>query len=619
MVGRYENMTTVILPMDVVFLLYGLAFLGMGLVILVRYDDHSRPELGNTLWLLAAFGFLHGFREWMDLWRAVHGDGPGQPQARALLLLLSFLPLLEFGRRLLRESLDRPPWLTAPWSPVLAAGAALGLGLGGPSWPLSLEIWSRLLCGLPGGLMSALGLWLYCRRRIVWTDQTPERRLILWSGRIAAGSFALYAAAGGLIGPQGPVALAALINQTRFLALTGLPIQLVRAACAVAAAVSIGFLMRIFLIEARQRLLDSNRRLAESESRFRLMTESVEDYALFMLDPEGCVMSWNAGAKRMKGYEENEILGRSLACFYTPDDLAAGKPQTLLAEAVARGWAEDMGWRLRRDGSRFQADVVLSAIRDPAGTLLGFTKVTRDITQRVMLEDRLRRSNQDLQRFAEVTAHHLQEPAARLARYADRLTGLLAGRLDDPEARLALDFIGQQARRQKALLRDVQRYLAADQPRGEISAIDVAALLTRLTGAMAARIAATGAVIDLGALPPVLLDRPRLLDLFEVALDNALTYAAPARNGAPPLRIAVHGEERAGGVRYCIDDNGPGIESQYRERVFRVFERLTGDGEGTGIGLAIVRRVAESIGGTAAIAVSPEGGCRLILDLPAKS
>ncbi len=604
-------------PMDVVFLLYGLAFLAMGLVIVLRYDDHSHPELGRALWLLAAFGFLHGFREWMDLWRAVHGDGPDQPQARALLLLLSFLPLLDFGRRLIRIAGGPPRWLTAPWLLAAPVGAALLLGLGTAPWPLALEIWARLLCGLPGSLLTGLGLALYCRRCIAWVESLPDRRLILWSGNVAAGSFVLYAVAGGLIGPAGPAALAPWINQTLFQALTGMPVQVVRAACAVTAATSIGILMRIFLIEARQRLLETNRRLAASESRLRLMTENVEDYAILMLDPEGRVMSWNNGAKRLKGYEEAEILGRSIAAFYPSAAIAAGRPAQLLAEAEARGHTEDMGWRLRKDGGRFLADVVISAIRDETGRLLGFTKVTRDITERVALEDKLRQSSQDLQRFTEVTAHHLQEPAARIARYADRLTSLLAGRLEDPDARLALDFIGRQARRQKALLSDVQRYLAADQPRGTITALETGTVLSEVVAALAERITAAGAEVRSGDLPPVRLDRPRLIDLLEVALDNALLHARPSGAAAPALRISVHGERRETRVRLYIDDNGPGIEPHYRAQVFRVFERLTGDGEGTGIGLAIARRVTESVGGSAVIADAPGGGCRLMLDLPA--
>ncbi|MBF0562716.1 MAG: hypothetical protein HQL37_11985 [Alphaproteobacteria bacterium] len=219
----------------------------------------------------------------------------------------------------------------------------------------------------------------------------------------------------------------------------------------------------------------------------------------------------------------------------------------------------------------------------------------------------------ELQRFAEITAHHLQEPAGRIARYAERLAAQLSGRLDDPEARLSLEYIGQQARHQKNLLRDVQRYLASGQPRGEVKAVDVRAAVAKILDRMAVRINTAGVEVTLGDLPAALIDTPRLMDLFEVALDNALSYG----RGSQSLRIAVEGRHLGERVRYSVSDNGPGIEADFRERVFRVFERLTTTGEGTGIGLAILRRVAESTGGRAWVEEAPGGGCRILFDLPA--
>jgi signal transduction histidine kinase len=238
----------------------------------------------------------------------------------------------------------------------------------------------------------------------------------------------------------------------------------------------------------------------------------------------------------------------------------------------------------------------------------------------------------DLRRFSEITAHHLQEPARRMASYAERLGTQLAGKLDDPEARLSLDFIGQQARYQQNMLRDIARYLAADQPRGKLALTDarqtVAALLARTQD----RIRTAGAEITVGELPPAWIDAPRLADLFEIVLDNALQHGSaesrrwrdgtPERNAASPaaapLHITLDGERVGTLVRYRVSDNGPGIEAQYRERVFRAFERLQSGGEGTGIGLAIVRRIAESCGGRAWIEETPGGGCCVVFELSTK-
>lgn len=238
----------------------------------------------------------------------------------------------------------------------------------------------------------------------------------------------------------------------------------------------------------------------------------------------------------------------------------------------------------------------------------------------------LARSSADLQRFAEVTAHHLQEPVRRIASFAERLSAQLAGRLADPEAQLSLHFIDQQARRMKVLLGDVERYLAADQPRGTIAMTDANALVARVLDGLAGRIAAAGAVVALGDLPRAWIDAPRLTDLFEVTLDNALLYGVAAGGrradgawGAAPAgarrHIGIAGERQGALVRYRVTDNGPGIAAQYRERVFRVFERLAPAGEETGIGLAIVRRIAENCGGRAWIEETPGGGCCVLFEI----
>ncbi len=126
--------------------------------------------------------------------------------------------------------------------------------------------------------------------------------------------------------------------------------------------------------------------LQDSEQRFRLLVEAVQDYAIFMLDPDGHVQNWNSGAKRIKGYESSEIIGKHFSCFYPEEDLRNGKPQWELQVAAKEGRFEDEGWRVRKDGSKFWANVTITAIRDEAGKLIGFGKVTRDFTERMQLQ-----------------------------------------------------------------------------------------------------------------------------------------------------------------------------------------------------------------------------------------
>ena len=131
------------------------------------------------------------------------------------------------------------------------------------------------------------------------------------------------------------------------------------------------------------------------EQQFRLLVASVKDYAIFILDPEGHVRSWNAGAQQIKGYLAHEVIGKPISIFYTPEDMAAGKPGALLDAALAEGRVEDEGWRVRKNGSRFWADVVITALRDSSGRLQGFGKVTRDLTARKDAEEKVRRSEED--------------------------------------------------------------------------------------------------------------------------------------------------------------------------------------------------------------------------------
>jgi len=149
-------------------------------------------------------------------------------------------------------------------------------------------------------------------------------------------------------------------------------------------------LRAIAQLQQRAQVLESKLTLQESEDRFRLLIEGVQDYAIFMLDPDGRVRNWNKGAKRIKGYDSAEIIGKHFSCFYPEEDLRNGKPQWELEVAAKEGRFEDEGWRVRKDGSRFWANVIITAIRDDAGKLIGFGKVTRDFTERMQLERTLR-------------------------------------------------------------------------------------------------------------------------------------------------------------------------------------------------------------------------------------
>jgi PAS domain S-box-containing protein len=157
-------------------------------------------------------------------------------------------------------------------------------------------------------------------------------------------------------------------------------------------------LRSITYLQHKAQVLENQLALRQSETRFRLLVEAVQDYAIFMLDPDGRVSNWNAGAERIKGYKAAEIIGKHFSCFYPEEDLRSGKPQWELEVATKTGRFEDEGWRLRKDGSKFWANVIITAVRDETGKLIGFAKITRDITEKMLAQRELQQASKVLEK-----------------------------------------------------------------------------------------------------------------------------------------------------------------------------------------------------------------------------
>jgi signal transduction histidine kinase len=222
-------------------------------------------------------------------------------------------------------------------------------------------------------------------------------------------------------------------------------------------------------------------------------------------------------------------------------------------------------------------------------------------------------SHAELQRFAEVSAHHLQEPTRRLVAYAQRLRLRLGNRLEDEEALQALMYIEQSSVRMRDLVQDIEHYLSAGVPRGPVVMQDTALVLADLTQRLAHRLAAANATMETDTLPIILMDKSRLINLLEILLDNALVHKRPDTE----THIRVSGGQREAMTYLRVEDNGPGIPEAYRQRVFEVFECLAvKPGGGTGIGLAVARRIVESQGGKIAIETSTLGGAAVVFELP---
>jgi PAS domain S-box-containing protein len=337
------------------------------------------------------------------------------------------------------------------------------------------------------------------------------------------------------------------------------------------------------------------------------LVESLEDYAVFLLDVDGHVLTWNPGVERIKGYTAREILGEHFSVFYTHEDRARGLPQQALENALREGSHESLGWRVRKGGGRFWADVTLTTLRDDDGNLVGFGKVTRDLTQ-------LRMAQEELEMFASSAAHDLQEPLRTISGFAELLRRRHGAELQ-PEANEFVDHITSAAERMQRLIGDLLAF--ARSGGGPVEGEPIA--MARAVDAVIEHLA--GAIFDRGlavrtSLPPdavVIAEKRGVEQILQNLLSNALKHANPERP-----EVTVVAERDGADWRVEITDNGPGIPADQREQIFEPFTQLRRDEfGGTGLGLAICRRIVTLHGGAIGVDVAPGGGSRFWFTLPA--
>jgi PAS domain S-box-containing protein len=336
--------------------------------------------------------------------------------------------------------------------------------------------------------------------------------------------------------------------------------------------------------------------LRESEERFRLLVEGVQEYAIFRLDPEGKVASWNRGAEMIKGYAASEIIGSHFSCFYPPDAILQGKPAWELEMATRYGSVEEEGWRVRKDGSRFWANVVITALRDKEGNLRGFAKVTRDMTVRRRVEE-LEQADRQKDEFLALIAHELRNPLAPIRTALDVLR-----RRDVPAP--ALGQAGRIAERQ---LRHMARLLddLLDVSRIREGRIELRKEFLNVSTLMRAAAAAARPLMD-ERQHDFVVDEPaneiwvegdhvRLEQVLGNLLNNAAKYTDPGG------KIRLSAEKNDGDVLIRVQDTGIGIEPMMVSRVFDLFvqaERRTElSAGGIGIGLSLVKKLVELHGG----------------------
>ncbi|HAY07134.1 MAG TPA: histidine kinase [Hyphomonas sp.] len=344
--------------------------------------------------------------------------------------------------------------------------------------------------------------------------------------------------------------------------------------------------------------------LREGEERFRLVIEGVRDYGIFALDPSGYVTSWNTGAERIKGWPAEEILGQHFSRFY-PEETRSFLPATILSRAANEGTAEDEGWRLRKDGGRFWANVVVTALRDDTGALRGFAKVTRDITERRRSEDALRIAREEAvaanlakSEFLSRTSHELRTPMSAILGFAQVLE------LDEAtmtvDQRSAVGQILKAGRHLLSLIDELLDITSIEAGGAALTLTDVPLeeVISEASDLASPMLTAAGLELFVDCPAPALTiraDRRRTVQVLLNLLSNAAKYA---RNGR---RVDVRFRVEEAWIKFEILDEGPGVDPASISRLFTPFDRLgrhkLRGTEGTGLGLALSKRLVEAMGG----------------------
>jgi PAS domain S-box-containing protein len=368
--------------------------------------------------------------------------------------------------------------------------------------------------------------------------------------------------------------------------------------------------------------------LRESEERFRLLVSSVADYAIFLLDPDGTVASWNLGAERLKGYRADEIVGQHFSRFYTDEDRRNDVPGNGLRHAIEHGRWESEGWRVRRDGSRFWAHVVITALHGPDGRHRGFAKVTRDLTDRKRSEDALRgileREREATARLREldrvknelvtVVAHDLRAPVGVVESFLFLLREDWAIM---PEAE-KLELLDRAAVRLEAIgafvddVFDLARIEAGELGVTTVE-VDLAVVVEQVLADAAVSSPGREIAAEIEPGSVVLGDELRIWQVLANLVSNALKFS-PSHE---PITITT---ARDGGeVVVAVRDRGPGIPADQHDLLFQRFVRLPGsdDAPGSGIGLFIARSLVEAQGGRMWIDSTPGSGSTFSFRLPA--
>jgi PAS domain S-box-containing protein len=355
---------------------------------------------------------------------------------------------------------------------------------------------------------------------------------------------------------------------------------------------------------------EADDRLRMSEERYHRMIAEVQDYAIILLSPEGIIENWNAGAENIKGYKASEIIGKSFEIFYTLGDRSDGLPGRLLNEAKRNGKAAHQGWRIRKDGTKFWGSITITALHSKNNAIIGFSKVTRDLTQQKIAEDKmiaytseLEIQKSELEQFAYVASHDLQEPLRKIQTFSE----LIRDNIDDK------DFVDRyfkkldlSAIRMSDLIKSLLNYSHLTNPSEELAMteVDLNDVIADTILDFELLISEKKSTIKIESLPTVKGNATQLGQVFSNIISNALKFS----QANPVIKLSskiVSRDQIAEAPKtlnnktyhqVIIEDNGIGFEEEYSKLIFTLFQRLNGKQEyaGTGIGLALCKKIMDN-------------------------
>lgn len=367
------------------------------------------------------------------------------------------------------------------------------------------------------------------------------------------------------------------------------------------------------------------------QQRFRLLVEGVRDYAIYMLDVEGRVVTWNAGAEHIERYRADEILGQHLSTFFTPEDVQRGVPEQTLREAEELGEVATEGWRIRKDGSRFWSRGIVTALRNETGKLVGFSKIAHDITKQKQSEEEIRRLNRDLEQrvrdrtaqlevsnkeleaFSYSVSHDLRAPLRHIMGYVEILQTETPTSLDG-NTRQHLQTIADSARMMGGLIDALLAFSHMGRAEMRWQAVSLNNIITEALRELHFEIEGRAIDWQIGALGEVQGDALMLRQVMANLLSNALKYTRTRSRAV----IEIGAKHTASETLIFVRDNGVGFDMEYADKLFGVFQRLhrAAEFEGTGIGLANVRRIINRHGGRAWAEGAVDGGATFYFSLP---